>query len=431
MPIVSEAPSPLKNKTVSMDAFERSALSGQSPFEASRDKSVVVQNDDDSGDIVDVGSLDTSALKQAQARDASMKSGKALVDDGDDADPAPAAKQEAKLSVPNLPTEEEWRPRGEKAGKQWDDMKIRYSSENTTLKSEVERMKAELAESKLVGNADTIKSTREQLKQYQEIVRDISIERDPSFKQKFEPRERTAIDAAKLAAGEFGTKLETLLKSPSSPWRDEQIGSIKEELSSSSQMRVDSALRMLDQIDLERQSEIAVQRSQFEHKQTVTASQQREYQEARMAEFNTSFASTLKEWSDATSGHPFLVERPGDDVHNKDVAASKVLASSLHQSFIKGEMGPADFAKAMLHVAVAERTLKASQEYLKRAEKAERTLAKIRGNQPGDGRSGQPEVESESQAPGVGTANYMKWLNSELKSRQDRDLSARRGGKVI
>lgn len=425
MPFTAEAPAPVKAKPVAQDPFERSALAGRSPLESAQDKPAVVQHDDD--EMPDVGSMDTSALKQAQAKDAATKAGKAAVDPDYETPEAPEAKPDAKPTVPNLPTQEEWRPKGEKAGKQWDDLKAKHTSEAAVLKAEVERTKAELAAAKSVGDADEVKSIKEQLKQYQELIREVAIERDPGFKQKFEPREKTAIDAAKLAAGDKGAKLETLLKSPSSPWRDEQISAIKDELSDSSKMRIDSALRMLDQIDLEKQSEIAVQRSQFEHKHAATVSQQREQQAARMKEFSTSFDSTLKEWSDPAAGHPFLIERSGDEAYNKEVAASKTLASNLHQSFIKGEMEPADFAKAMLHVSVAERTLKASQEYLKRAEKAERALAKIRGAQPGDGRNGQPEAETETPGPGVGTAGYMKWLNTELKSRQERDLATRRG----
>lgn len=434
MPFTAEAPSPVKAKPVSNDPFERSALAGRSPLEAAQDKPAVVKPDED--EFPDVGAMDTSALKQAQAKDAATKSGKAAVDPdgtphGQDYDPKEGwdsiAKQDAKPIVPNLPTQEEWRPKGEKAGKQWDDLKAKHTTEAAALKAEVERTKAELAAARDNGDPEEVKSIKAQLKQYQELIREVAIERDPGFKQKFEPREKTAIDAAKLAAGDKGAKLETLLKSPSSPWRDEQINAIKDELSDSSKMRIDSALRMLDQIDLEKQSEIAVQRSQFEHKHAATVSQQREQQAARMKEFSSSFESTLKEWTDPAAGHPFLIERSGDEAYNKEVAASKALASNLHQSFIKGEMEPADFAKAMLHVAVAERTLKASQEYLKRAEKAERALAKIRGAQPGDGRNGQPEAEVESAGPGVGTAGYMKWLNTELKARQERDLAARRG----
>lgn len=421
MPFTAEAPAPVKAKPVSQDPFERSALAGRSPLEAAIDKPAVVEHDE--GEMPDVGSMDTSALKQAQAKDAATKAGKAAVDPDDETPAAP----EAKPAVPNLPTQEEWRPKGEKAGKQWDDLKAKHTAELAPLKAEVERTKAELAAARANGDPDEVKAIKQQLKEYQELIREVAIERDPGFKQKFEPREKMAIDAARLAAGDKGAKLETLLKLFPSPWRDEQINAIKDELSDSSKIRIENSLRMLDLIDLEKQSEIAVQRSQFEHKHAATVSQQREQQAARMKQFTSSFDAKLKEWTDPESGHPFMTDRAGDNTYNEEVAASKKLAGDLHQTLINGEMDPEDIAKAMLHVAVAERTLKASQEYLKRAEKAERALAKIRGVQPGDGRNGQPEVEFEAPVPGVGTAAYMKWLNMELKARQERDLAARRG----
>ena len=426
MPITSESPAHVQAKPTLQHAFERSALAGKSPIEVSIEKPVVRSDPED--EIVDVGALSEAKLREAQAKDRESKATKAPTEPDVKEESSKPVKPDAKPVVPDLPVKEDWRPKGEKAGQQWDELKAKHKTESDTLKADLDRAKAELAQAKSSGGAaDDIKALKAQLKQYQEVIRDIAIERDPAFVQRFEPREKTAIEAAKLAAGDQGSKLETLLKSPPGPWRDEQIEAIKVDLSESSQRRVDSALRMLDQLDLERNADIATQRSTFTQKQAVTEQEQREQNEARAQAFKGAFDSTLKSWTDPDAGHPFLVERKGDEAFNKDVAASKALASSLHQSFLNGELEAADVAKMMLHVAVAERTLKTAQDAVKRAEKAERALERLRGAQPGDGRAGQPENEEPSEGPQPGSPGYMKWITSELKDRQERDRASRRG----
>lgn len=427
MPIVAEAPmtaQPKAKPTSVADPIERAALAGRSPLESASDKPAPKALDQDD-EPVDVGAIDTSGLKQAQAADAAAKAGKsysAPEPDGD-ADPAPNGKPDAKPTVPSLPEPEEWRPKGEKAGKQWDELKSRHATETQTLKAEIERTKSELAAAKSNGDAADVKALKEELKQYRELVRDVAIEKDPAFKQRFEPREKTAIEAAKLAAGDKGAKLETLLKSPPSPWRDEQIEAIKEDLSDSSKRRVDSALLLLDQIDLEKQSEIAMQRATFEQRQIMTASQQKEQQAAQAREMATVFENTLKTWTDPKAGHPFFTEKEGDAEHNSGVAAAKALAKEI----FSGNMSPEDLARAALWGASGDKILKGWQTAVARAEKAEKALAKIRGNQPGDGRNGSPETEEVTAGPSPGTPGYMKWLNGELKARQERDMASRRG----
>lgn len=417
MPIAAEAKTatPSKVKAAVQDPFERNALAGRSPLEAAIEKPSVKSAPDP---VDEVGTpIDSSALKQAQAKDVAAKSAKSEPVEG----PAKEGDGAARATASPL---DDWRPKGEKAGKQWDELKAKHTVEAAALKAEVERTKAELAAAKGVGDPEEIKTLKDELKRYRELIKDVAIEKDPGFKQKFEPREKTAIEAAKLAAGDKGSQLETLLKSPSGPWRDEQIEAIKSELSQSSQIRVDSALRMLDQIDLEKQSEIATQRANFEQKQYALLGQQKEQQAAQLKEMTAVFDSTLKEWSDPANGHPFFTERDGDKEHNAGVAASKELAKAI----FSGQMTPQDLARAALWGASGDRILKGWQGAIARAEKAEKALAKIQAAEPGDGLQGEADTDDTTPAPAPGSVGYMKWLNSELKARQERDLTARRGG---
>ncbi len=416
MPFSSEAQTAevTKIKSAAPDPFQRSALAGKSPIEVAMSPPPAEPEGDEE---LPVPNLDSNALKEAQARDRGQPEPR---DDVEEPPSKSATEPEKKsLEVPKPPAQPEWRPKGEKAGQQWDELKSRHATETSALKAEIERTKRELQEAKAVGEAKDVEALKDELKQYKEMLRDVAIERDPEFNKRFGARQNAAVEAAKLAAGEHAGKLETLLKAPSSQWRDEQINAIIEELPQSSQRRVNAALGILEQIDVERSSEIAARRATFEDKQLQTAQQRKEAEASRTKQIMGVFDQTMKEWTDPANGHPFFIEREGDKEHNEGVAASRELAKAI----FAGDMKPDDLARAAMWAATGERLLKGWQSAVSRAEKAEKALNKIRGAQPGTGRTGQPEAEEEGPGPAPGSPGYMTWLNRELKARQERDRS--------
>lgn len=324
-----------------------------------------------------------------------------------------------KASVPGLP---EWRPRGTEAGKQWDEMKTRHSDEVAQIKAETERLKTELRQAASLSSPE-VEKMRKELTEYREALRDVAIERDPEFKQRFGTRQDAAIGAAKLAAGDKSEKLEALLKAPPGPWRDEQINALIEELPSSSQRRINAALGVLEQIDVERESEIAGRRATFEQKQSHIQGQRQRQQEEQMHRMNGMFESTLKGWTDPKNGNPFFIEREGDDKHNSAVKESVELARSI----FSGQMEPQDIVNAALWASQGPRALEGWREATARAEKAEKMLDRIRGVQPGAGRSGGvSDSPSSSEAPKPGTPAYDQYLVNGLQQAQLRDRQ--RGG---
>lgn len=329
------------------------------------------------------------------------------------------SEQPKKVSVPGLPT---WEPKTKEASKHWDELKTRHSQEIAQAKADVDAAREELRKARESGSPE-VENLKKELSQYREVLRDVAIERDPAFKQKFEPREKTAIEAAKIAAGEHAGRLEQLLKAPTSAWRDEQIQKIVDELPRSSQIRVESTLKMLDQIDLEKHSEIATQRATFEQKQSTLLGQQKQQQEQRMKELNGAFDATMQEWSDPKNGNPFFVEKEGDKEHNSEVAQSKELAKAI----FSGQMDPADLARAAHWAAMGPRALKGWEAATARAEKAERMLDKIRGVQPGSGRGGSvTETPASGESPKPGTPQYDDYMRQGIQRAQMADRQ--RGG---
>src|SRR5881394_3657329 len=252
---------------------------------------------------------------------------------------AVAPAEGAKPKVPALPTAEpapDYRPKGE-ASKHWDAMKSKHAEELGSVRSQLDQLKGELAAAKSAGDPEEVKAIRQQLKQYQEILRDVAIERDPGFRSKYETQEKAAKEAAKLAAGEQGDKLEKLLGHPNSPWRDEQLNKLVEDLPAAAQRRVNAALQKLEQIDIDRSGEIAVRRQTFDEKQSAIMTQQKERETAQAQQMTVSFDSTQKEWTKAETGHPLLVPIEGDKEHNERVGQLLALAKHTYMGELSAE----------------------------------------------------------------------------------------------
>lgn len=375
-------------------------------------------------------------LRKAQGADSDAKRGvKPQSTSGEDpeelgtnkVESPPAIQADAKPKVPGLPEApkpDEYRPRGD-ASKHWDALKTKHAEETAALKIQLDQAKAELTAAKANGSPD-VENLKSELTKYREILRDVAIERDPEFKQRFAARQEAAINAAKIAAGEKSAKLEALLKSPSSQWRDEQINSLVEDLPASSQRRVNAALGILEQIDVQRETEIAERRATFDQKQSSLFTQQKEQQTKIQQDMVKTFDATLKEWTDPQKGHPFFIEREGDAEHNAGVKEGVALAKAI----FSGDLTKEEIAAAALWAASGERLLKGWQSAMARADKAEKALDKLRGVQPGDGAVTQAHgSDDDESAPQPGTPQYLTWINSRLKQAQAEDANKKYGRK--
>lgn len=393
-----------------------SPIAAQSPADIFNDNAGKVPPSEDQSQA---NAAAADALKTAQASDRAKVTATTPPPEGD-APPVqadPPAKQGGVPGIPEKSKQEptEWVPKDAKAAEHFKAIK----KQRDEYRASVESLKAEIQQAKQSGaNPEELTKLREDLRQYQELVRDVAIERDPEFNQRFTVRQNAAIEAAKLAAGDKAGKLEQLLKAPSGPWRDEQINQIMDDLPESSKRRVNAALGILEQVDVERSTEIAARRQTFEQKQATTQRQQQE--QALSAKYNAeiAFKNEVKAWTDPENGHPFLIKREGDD----SVDQAYKVAEAVHKSFMEGQWSPQDAARAALQVAVAQRATEIARAATERAEKAEKMLEKMRGVQPGEGRvdsvNGDGEVDT---APAPGTEEYNRWVAKTLSQAQQLD----------
>lgn len=407
-------PLPLKPAVAAPNPYQQSAMSGRSPADMHNEGNPIIPNETTGTDRASFG----QELLAAQGRD----SGKTPAVAREVSVPTPVSAQSNPLAppkVPTLPQAEEWRPKGEKAGQQWDALKSKHAEELTRIQTERDIAKKELEAAKLSGSPD-YEMTKKQRDEYRELLRDVAIERDPEFKQRFSAKESAAIEAAKMASGENSEKMEKLLKMPNSPWRDEQLNKLIDDMPASSQRRVNAALQLLEQVDVERSAEIASRRTNFDAKQSAlmqqTSAQRAEQEKAMLGAFD----GVTQQWDK----HPFFAPKEGDAAHAERVANTKALAKSIYA----GQHSPEELANAAHWAASGEMIMNGWIEATKRAEAAEAALDKIRGVQPGDGRPGSAAGEEDhAQAPQVGTAEYLRYMNAGIKTAQATDMQRRRG----
>ncbi len=331
------------------------------------------------------------------------------------ATPAAPALPAAKPTLPKLPD------KPTKAA-DWEALKANHAQELATLKAERDTYQRDLAAAKAAGDTDEVKRLREEHKQYREILRDVAIERDPEFKARFNVREKAAIDAAAQAAGDAGEKLTKLLALPSTPWRDEQINKLTEDLSASSKRRVEAALTLLEQVDVERGAEIASRRATFDEKQSSLLATQQQQQAAQRTQLDGVFGKVQSEW---TEKHPFFAPREGDAAHNDAVAQTLTLAREI----FNGQMSPEDLAAASFWAASGARVLDGWMKEKSAREAAEKQLDRLRGVQPSEGRS-DAATAREGDAPAqTAYSTDLRSFNRGLREAQGRDAQTRAGAR--
>lgn len=393
MPVATAEPS---------TSLDRSALAGQSPIEAAASTANPPEGFAD-------------GLRAAQAKDKGPTTPPAAPVPA----AAPATPAEPKTPrVPSLPTTptatptavDDYEPKGETA-KHWKAMKARHAEEVAAIKAELDRIKTDASKAVAAPEVEALKT---ELNRYRETLRDVAIERDPAFQQKFAPKEQAIIDQIKLSAGPNGEKLAALLKYPASPIRDEQIKALTDDLPETAQRRINAGLGVLDQIDLERQAEIASHRANFDAKQNAIMSQQQQQQTQTIAARKAAFDAVSKEWAEK---NPFFMERAGDETHNAAVAESRALA----QEILFGKMSPEELSTAAHWAAMGRRALDGWQTMRKERDDAIAALDKMRGAQPGDGRATQVSEGTEN-TPKPGDPSYLKYMQQRLREAQQKDL---------
>lgn len=415
----TEAPANPNLKSAGSQNLQLSALNARSPADVFAESGGAPPPDDP----VDKPNFGAE-LKAAQARDkGSSVPTPATPEPAKDSQAQPATASAPK--VPSLPDPvDDWKPRGETA-KHFDTLKQKHAAERAEWEARIKATEAQLQAFQKNGHPEfeTIKKERDQ---YKTILKDVAIERDPQFKTKYDTQTKVVVDAAKLAAGDHGDKLGKLLAYPNSPWRDEQISKLVEELPASAKRRVEAALLNLEQIDLARSTEIESARQTFDEKQSAIMTQQKEREAAMKANMGNVFEGIHKEW---TSKHPFFQKKQGDS--KEDIAYNTEVDQSIElaRQIFMGEQSAEELAQAAFWAASGSRVLKGYMQVVKELEQANKALDRMRGVQPGDGRSGAVDIDDSPAAPPSGGTESLRYFGRGLQEAQRMDAMRKRGAR--
>lgn len=203
--------------------------------------------------------------------------------------PAEVAKTE-KPTEPKSPSRENFE-KLESEAKRW-------REEANKLKPEYEQTKAKLAEmeAKLESTSKLqpeYEQAKQQLEEYQKLVKEFYVERDPQFQAHFGQRISTAVLEAKEAVGtELANKIEQVLQVPPSNFRDQQVAELSEGLNDFSKAALVSAYTELKRAERERKAELHKSSENYKKLQEVNAKKQQE-EAAKVAENRNALLSIV------------------------------------------------------------------------------------------------------------------------------------------
>lgn len=402
---------------------------GRSRMDIAREARTAKAGDDPgTGDLVSMA----EALAAAQAADRAGKPGQqapAAQPTPAPASSAPAKPVEKPIEAPAAPTKgvqplDALRPKTPSKAAQWDEAKkAAFEQGKAEAAAEMASLKEQISAAKAAGDPGEATRLKEQLKQYQDIVRGIAIERDPEFVQRFDARRKAVIDIVKPIAGENAAQLAALLAQPPSIWRDSQINTLLEDVTDpAAQRRINAALTTLEGIDIERATEVAARQATFTEAQAQAALQQQHASNTRAQATKVAFETELRAWSDPTEGIAYL-QTTNDDAHNAAVAETTALAKRIY--FGDRELTDSDLARAAMWSAIAPRLASEYQALQEQHAALKTELAKIKGAAPGAGQSTALQGGEES-PPAPGSPGYDSYFQKQLKDAQARDASVAR-----
>jgi len=272
--------------------------------------------------------------------------------------PAPAAKPEEPkppADAPEPPHHDEDVPsviKSPKAADEFRRLKSTLSEQIKAKQDEILGLKKQLDDEKTkVAQVKVEPSELEKQLQVLKAERDglasqleeVALERSPSFRKKYESRFAAAVEQAKASAGEHAEKIE-MLASMSPKDRKVALNAILEDLETSDQLSLVSALNSFDTARREREMELRDHHQVAQARMEEELVQQKRQQEVLEAKREYVTKEVLK----AARSFEAFTPVDGDDEHNRMVQEYERDVAS----FIAGKVD--DAAAAFLPVLAAE-----------------------------------------------------------------------------
>jgi len=299
------------------------------------------------------------ALKNAESEAQAKRTGVAPAKATDPA-PAPVKVESIQEKKPTLPefkknekVEESVTPddmdvpaeiKSPKAAEQWKTLK----REKIAMEKKAADLEAKLATANPAKFAEyeaKLKAVEAEKAEFSERLKLIAIERHPEFTKKYSGKLDSVHAQLKAVAGAEGDKLVSLLNSPESPLKVQEIDNIVAGMSPSNQSRYGALVVKLEDINSERSAEIETTKSKFEEFKNGILDQQKN----KTVESKARSTQIWDKVSSEARALELFEQKEGDEAWNTEVGQRLQTA----QSIFNGESDEEDLAKASLWAAAA------------------------------------------------------------------------------
>lgn len=267
----------------------------------------------------------------------------------------------------------------------------KIKEEKAALAKQLEEIKS--AKNPAEDYETKLKTLSEEREALSERLRLLDIERHPDFVKKYETRINNVFESVKGLVGTDGDRLVSLLKAPESDYRNSQIDDIVDQLSPAKKAKLGALIVKHEEIQTERNSEIAEAKSDYE-------SIMSKYQQDETANTKTALEEANKTWSKVAENARALEifePRDGDEEWNSELTQRMDLARQI----FNGENSEEDLAKAALWAAAAPKYRELLYAQVEVNKRLQSELAKYRGAEPGVSSSS----KSNSRPAGSSNAN--------------------------
>lgn len=183
---------------------------------------------------------------------------------------------------------------------------------------------------------------KKEAEEYSKRLEELDVERHPKFVAHFEGRINQQLEIAKRLAGDKGVDI---MKLPPGVYRDEQIETLALELSPVKQAQLATVVTRMDEISMERSSEIARAKESYKTIKEQETMAEKSLQSQRENVFKTALTAA----SDNANGVSVYQPKDGDEEWNKALRERVQLAGAIYG----GKLKPEDAANAALWSAAA------------------------------------------------------------------------------
>lgn len=267
------------------------------------------------------------------------------------------------FSTPSTPAPAEETP---STSAQWKQYKETQQAKFDALQKEHETLKKSRGETN--GDYESIKKQNEDLNKR---LAAHAIEKHPKFVEYFDGRVKQQVDAVARLGGDVGKKIASIITQPESEYRNATLNDLMEQLSTVDRSKIGAVMVQLDNIQSERQAEIA-KADQTYAKMNQDQSSQYEQRKSQLEKV------AYTELDRARKAIPFLQNRDGDDQWNQGV---KSIEGKV-QHLLHGKLSDEQVARAAIWSAVSPQLLQELNSRNARVTELEAHIARIQAATP-------------------------------------------------